>query len=99
QSDAWSFFRPIAEQFDAAVFSLPAFVGSLAVTRYIVAPSIDPLSEKNRDLGAAELASALHALALDRERPLLVQAGPLTRGGDPLPPIPLSPLTHPPPPL
>ena len=84
QSDAWSFFRPIAEQFDAAVFSLPAFVGSLAVTRYIVAPSIDPLSEKNRDLGAAELASALHALALDRERPLLVQVGPLTRDGDPL---------------
>jgi trehalose synthase len=84
QTTAWSFFRRIGEQYDAAVFSLPAFAGRLAVPRYIMAPSIDPLSEKNRDLPAHELAAALHELGIERDRPLLVQVGPLTREGDPL---------------
>jgi trehalose synthase len=84
QHHAWSFFRRIGEQFDAAIFSLPGFAGRLAVPRYVVAPSIDPLSEKNRELGTAELAAVLQELGIARDKPLLVQVGPLTRDYDPL---------------
>jgi trehalose synthase len=84
QSAAWSFFRRIGEQYDAAVFSLPAFAGRLAVPRYVVAPSIDPLSEKNRELASPEMAALLEDLHIERDKPLLVQVGPLTADGDPL---------------
>ena len=84
QLDAWSFFRRVGEQFDAAIFSLPAFAGRLAVPRYVIPPSIDALSEKNRELGTQELSAILQELRIERDKPLLVQVGPLTRDHDPL---------------
>ncbi len=84
QHGAWSFFRRIGDQFDAAIFALPSFAGRLAVPRYVVPPSIDPLSEKNRELGTQELAALLGELKIERDKPLLVQVGPLTRDYDPL---------------
>ena len=84
QHHAWSFFRRFGEQFDAAVFALPSFAGRLAVPRYVVLPSIDPLSEKNQELETHELAGILHELGVERDKPLLVQVGPLTRDYDPL---------------
>ena len=42
-----------ADQYDAAVFSLPGFERRLGIPMYIVPPSIDPLSEHNRDLRRA----------------------------------------------
>jgi trehalose synthase len=84
QHHAWSFFRRFGELFDAAVFSLPGYAGRLAVPRYVVAPSIDALSEKNRELGTPELGAVLEELRIARDRPLLVQVGPLTRDHDPL---------------
>jgi trehalose synthase len=84
QQEAWSFFRKIGERFDAAIFSLPAFAARLAVPRYVIPPSIDPLSEKNRELSRAELAAVLQELRVERDKPLLVQVGPFTRDYDPL---------------
>jgi trehalose synthase len=84
QPAAWSFFRKIGEQFDAAIFSLPSFTARLGIPRYIVAPSIDPLSEKNRELGMGEVTSVLHELGVDRDKPLLVQVSPFTRDHHPI---------------
>lgn len=84
QRRAWSFFRQYANQYDAAVFSLPAFGHRLSVPAYVMHPSIDPLSEKNRDLGPREVASILTALRVSQDKPLLVQVGAFTQGQDPL---------------
>jgi trehalose synthase len=75
---AWSFFRPFVEGFDAAIFSLPSFAGPVGIPSYIVPPSIDPLSEKNRELGMEELAGVLRELRIERDKPLLVQVSPFT---------------------
>ncbi|MGH7278769.1 MAG: glycosyltransferase [Candidatus Rokuibacteriota bacterium] len=84
QRRAWSFFRAIASQYDAAVFSLPKFTQRLTVPNYVIHPSIDPLSEKNRELAPREVATLLHSLRVSQDRPLLVQIGPFTRAADPL---------------
>jgi trehalose synthase len=84
QNQAWSFFRRVGEQYDAATFARPGYVGRLAIPRYVLAPAIDPLSEKNRELASGELAAVLQELAIARDKPLLVQVAPLTRDGDPL---------------
>jgi len=84
QHGAWAVFRPLVNQFDAAVFSLPQYARRLGVPAYILLPSIDPLSDKNRDLAPRELAAVLASLRVDQARPLLLQVGPFTRGHDPL---------------
>ena len=50
QPDVWEFLRTFIESYDAAVFSAPAFSRALAIRQVLISPSIDPLSDKNRDL-------------------------------------------------
>ena len=84
QRRAWSLFRPLIDQYDAAVFALPRFGRRLGIPQFVVQPSIDPLSEKNRELPPREVTRILQALLVPQDRPLLVQIGRFTRGGDPL---------------
>jgi trehalose synthase len=84
QTGPWGFFRRFADQYDAAVFSLPGFEGQLGIPMYVVPPSIDPLSERNRDLSPREITDILLALGVARDKPLLVQVARFTRADDPL---------------
>jgi len=84
QRRAWSFFRQYVNQYDAAVVSLPDFGRRLAIPQFVVHPSIDPLSEKNRDLPPREVASILTSLRVPQDKPLLLQVGAFTRSQDPL---------------
>ena len=81
---AWSFLRPVLNQYDAAIFSLPRFAGRLNVPQFIIHPSIDPLSDKNRELPPRDVAAILGALRIPQDAPLLVQIGPFTRAADPI---------------
>src|SRR5207244_7808051 len=83
QPTPWTFFRRFAEQYDAAVFALPGFEGRLGIPMYIVPPSIDPLSERNRDLTPRETSETLTALGVSRDKPLLVQIGGVARAPHP----------------
>jgi trehalose synthase len=84
QRRAWAFLRPYVNQFDAAVFSLPKFGRRLGIPKYVIAPSIDPLSDKNRDLTSREVTSILRGLGLAQDRPILLQVAPFTAAEDPL---------------
>ncbi len=64
--------------------SLPRFTRRLSIPHYIVHPAIDPLSDKNRELGPGEITRQLDTLGVPRDCPLLVQIGPFTRAADPL---------------
>jgi trehalose synthase len=84
QRRAWSFFRPLVKQYDGAVFSLPSFTHRIGIPLYIIHPSIDPLSDKNRELSPREIGTILGTLGVPPGRPLLLQVGPFTRDRDPL---------------
>ena len=84
QRRAWTFLRPYVNQFDAAVFSLPKFGRRLGIPKYVIAPSIDPLSEKNRDMTAREVTTILRGLGVTQDRPILLQVAPFTAAEDPL---------------
>ena len=81
---AWTFLRPYVNQFDAAIFSLPKFARRLGIPKYVIAPSIDPLSEKNRELSSREVTQILRALGVAQDKPFLLQVGPFTPAEDPL---------------
>ena len=84
QRRPWSFLRPFVNQYDAAVFSLPAFARRVGIPKYVMYPSIDPLSEKNRELTLREIATTLSGLGIPQDKPLLLQVGAFNAADDPL---------------
>lgn len=73
QRRAWAFLRQSVVKYDAAVFSLPKFAQRLPVPQYLIYPSIDPLSEKNRELEESEIARVLDRLEVPRDKPIVLQ--------------------------
>jgi trehalose synthase len=73
QPSVWDFLRTYVEAYDAAVFSAPAFSRSLAIRQVLISPSIDPLSDKNRDLPDDLIDSVCRRFKLDRQRPIVTQ--------------------------
>ena len=80
----WAFLKPYVEQYDASIFSTPAFAQRLAIPQFMMTPSIDPLSDKNRDMSATEIAAVLEKYALDPGRPIITQISRFDRLKDPL---------------
>jgi trehalose synthase len=80
----WEYLRPHVERFDLAVFSMPEFARQLAIPQYLVAPSIDPLSDKNRELPADVVRETLARHGIDPDRHVLTQISRFDRLKDPL---------------
>jgi trehalose synthase len=69
----WEFLKKFIEDYDAAVFSAPAFSRPLTTRQVLISPSIDPLSDKNRELSADEIDHVCQKFRLDQERPIITQ--------------------------
>jgi trehalose synthase len=69
----WQFLEQYVRQYDAAVFSAPAFGRSLPIPQVLISPSIDPLSDKNRDLSDREVDEVFERFGIDRSRPVVTQ--------------------------
>lgn len=80
----WEFLRQFVSQYDGSVFSMPDFAQRLSIPQFMVPPSIDPLSEKNRELSDAEVQAVVERYELDPERPILTQISRFDRLKDPL---------------
>jgi len=80
----WRYLREHLQGYDASVFSLSRFAKTLPHPQFLIPPSIDPLSEKNRDLEPDELRSVAEEFDLDLERPVLVQISRFDRFKDPV---------------
>jgi len=68
-----NFLKQYIEQYDCAVFSAPAFSRPLAVPQVLISPSIDPLSDKNKELPTDVIDGILREFNLDRDRPIVTQ--------------------------
>jgi trehalose synthase len=82
--DVWGFLRPMIEQYDATIFSSPAFSRQLSVPQYLFYPCIDPLSEKNRELEESYIAKVCDDFGIDRTRPIITQISRFDRLKDPV---------------
>jgi trehalose synthase len=80
----WKSLRPYVEKYDASIFSMCQYAQTLPHPQFIVAPSIDPLSDKNIDLDPAEIEKVRAKFGLDPDRPLLVQISRFDRFKDPV---------------
>lgn len=80
----WDFLRPYIEMYDAAIFSMPDFAQQLPIPQFRIAPSIDPLSDKNKPLDQCCIDKVLEKYQIDPGRPLLTQISRFDRLKDPL---------------
>jgi len=80
----WNFLQPFVDQYDAAIFSMPAFAQQLSIPQFMVTPSIDPLSDKNREIDENQIDRVAEKFHLDRKRPILTQISRFDRLKDPV---------------
>jgi trehalose synthase len=82
----WNFLNSFLSYYRAGIFTLLSYAkeGISIESLYAIAPSIDPLSNKNRDLTEAEFGSALKKLGVDTSKPLIAQVSRFDPWKDPL---------------
>jgi trehalose synthase len=73
QKDVIDFLTGWIERYDSMVFSAPAFARNFHVPQVLIAPSIDPLSNKNKDLPQETIDHILDEFGLDPNRPIVTQ--------------------------
>jgi trehalose synthase len=69
----WEFLRQFLPRYDAAVFSAPAFSQKLPIPQVLIAPSIDPLGDKNKELDEPTIDAVFARFGIDRSRPVVTQ--------------------------
>jgi trehalose synthase len=84
QRSVWQFLRPYVVRYDAAVVSLPKFSQRLPIPQFLIYPSIDPLSDKNRELTSVEIHQVLDRLGVPQDKPILLQVSRFDRFKDPV---------------
>ena len=84
QRRGWSFLRRFVVRYDAAIFALPRFAQRLPISKFVIYPSIDPLSPKNRELPRLEVTRVLDRLGVPKDKPILLQVAPFRRFMDPV---------------
>jgi trehalose synthase len=84
QRRVWSFIRRFVIRYDAAIFSLNGFAQRLPLPKFLIYPSIDPLSQKNTELPRAEVNQVMERLGIPRDKPILLQIAPFERMKDQL---------------
>lgn len=80
----WNFLKKFIVHYDAAVFSSPAFSQRLRIPQVLISPSIDPLSDKNRELDDKTIEQILARFGIDRSRPVVTQISRFDYLKDPL---------------
>jgi trehalose synthase len=82
--EIWKFLKEFIVRYDAAVFSAPAFSQRLDIPQVLIAPSIDPLSDKNKELDEKTIDRVFARFGIDRSRPVVTQISRFDYLKDPL---------------
>jgi len=80
----WQELESYVSRHDGAIFSGAKFAQSLSIPQFVVPPSIDPLSEKNKDLSDQEICQELEAHQINQDKPILLQVSRFDRFKDPV---------------
>ncbi|MBN2059515.1 MAG: glycosyltransferase [Deltaproteobacteria bacterium] len=80
----WRYLRDFVSDYDASVFSLSAFAQQLPHPVYLIAPSIDPLHDKNSSMPGEEVKEIVENFEIDPNRPLIVQVSRYDTFKDPV---------------
>lgn len=69
----WNFLKNFIVKYDSSVFSTPGFSQELPIRQFLIPPSIDPLSEKNRELPQLVIDEVLKKYNILKDKPIITQ--------------------------
>ena len=84
QRNVWNFLKSYVSKYDGAILSLPGFARKLNISQYLVYPSIDPLSDKNKELTEDEVRGVLRKYNIPEDKPMILQVSRFDRFKDPV---------------
>ena len=84
QERVFEILRGHIMKYDAAVFSSPTFARELPVRQFLIAPSLDPLSDKNKDLPEKVIEEVLAVYGIKNDKPIVTQVSRFDRLKDPI---------------
>jgi len=73
KNETWEFLRSFIEKYDCAVFSAPSFSRKISIRQVLISPSIDPLSEKNKEIPKEKINEICERFGIDRRKPIITQ--------------------------
>ncbi len=82
--EVWQFLKNFITEYHAAVFSAPAFSHKLPIRQFLIPPSIDPLSDKNKELPRKTIDTVLRKYNIGKKKPVIMQISRFDRLKDPV---------------
>jgi trehalose synthase len=82
--EVWEFLERFIVNYDASVFSSPKFAQKLPIRQFLISPSIDPLSDKNKELPEEVIHSVLDKYGIKNDKPIILQISRFDRLKDPV---------------
>lgn len=83
-NEVWNFLKTFIVKYDATVFSAPSFAQGLLNRQFLISPSIDPLSDKNKDLPEDVINAVLAKYNIIKDKPIITQISRFDRLKDPI---------------
>lgn len=80
----WKFLMNFILNYDSAVFSAPGFSQRLPIRQFLISPSIDPLSDKNKELPQETIDAVLRKYNISTDKPIITQISRFDRLKDPV---------------
>ncbi|MBN2135944.1 MAG: glycosyltransferase [Acidobacteria bacterium] len=80
----WRYMRKWVSDYHASIFSLPDFALPLPHRQYIIPPSIDPLSDKNKEIPAEDIIEVMNKFNVDPVKPIILQVSRFDKFKDPI---------------
>lgn len=85
QEDVYDFLKNYILQYDTSVFSAPSFSKrDITIPQIMIPPSIDPLSDKNKELQEEYIKKVFEEFGIDMARPIVTQISRFDYLKDPL---------------
>ncbi len=81
----WLFISKLLEGYNASIFHMKEYIHPETPTpkKYVMPPSIDPLSDKNKPLSWSTIEKILNKYGVDPEKPILIQVARFDPWKDP----------------
>ncbi|HLC64501.1 MAG TPA: glycosyltransferase [Candidatus Nanoarchaeia archaeon] len=82
---AWSYLGSFAKQYDGAIFTMRKYKRrDLEIPQFFIAPSIDPLSLKNKHLSDGEVEKILSREGISTSKPIITQVSRFDKWKNPI---------------
>ncbi|MEM4086591.1 MAG: glycosyltransferase [Saccharolobus sp.] len=81
----WNFLKKYISQYDSMIVSVPSFGrDDIDIPQFIIPPSIDPLSTKNKYIPETTITRILYKFGINENKPLITQVSRFDYAKDPL---------------